>query len=338
MSIYKLMEKDWKTYCIMSAIVYIEEMSKPNPHIQIKKYKSKKYTCSCFHTVTLRMKDREVVNKLFEITKNWELKKHTSLIGKTFKKVRKDKLSGQDMFNLTPLWLNNIIAECGKIPNKYSFEAAKQRINNLKHYKKIPVDNTKNLFRLLFKNRNLAAGAFIVSMDLEFRGIQTGQLSLCMSEKYRDFLNFMLDVAKKWGWTSNKKLSSVSVDYRRRMGINASPQYEFRMSIKGLREIYSLMGPLSNPSKDKCIKFHVDRSKNYINLGSGLRKKRTKEKILGALKKSKNLSSTDLQFVAGTRVDVVLDHLKKLEGEGKVVKERKGKKYIWNINANKSRT
>ncbi len=168
-------------------------------------------------------------------------------------------------------------------------------------------------------------------MDLEFRGVQTGQLSLCMSNKFKDFLNFMLTIARKWGWTNNERLSSVSVDYSRRLGINASPQYEFRITIKGLREIYSLMGPLSNSMKDNCIKFHVNRSKNYINLGSGSRKNKTKEKILNKLKESKNLSSTNLQFIAGTRADVVLHHLRKLEEEGKVVKERKGKRYIWNI-------
>lgn len=91
------------------------------------------------------------------------------------------------------------------------------------------------------------------------------------------------------------------------------------------------MGPLINSHKDRCIMFHVNRSKNYINKGYISRNNRTKEKILNALKNSKNLSSTDLQFIAGTRVDVVLDHLKNLEKEDKVTKERKGKRYIWNI-------
>lgn len=223
MSIYKLMEQDWKTYCIMSAIAYIEEMSKPTPHIQIKRYKERRYRCLCFHSIRLKMKDPEVVNKLFQITRKWELTKHSPLIGETFKVVRKENFSGQDMFILTPMWLNYIISECGKIPNKYSFELAIRRINNFKHYEKVPIDGTKSLFDMLFVNKKLAAGAFILSMDLEFRGAQTGELSLCMSERYQDFLNFMLSVAKRWDWTHNKRLSYVDMSYSRKLGIGASP-------------------------------------------------------------------------------------------------------------------
>ena len=66
MGIYKLMEKDWKTYCLMSAIIYIEEISKPTKHIQIKKYKNKIYKCLCFHSIRLKMKDPEFVNAFFK--------------------------------------------------------------------------------------------------------------------------------------------------------------------------------------------------------------------------------------------------------------------------------
>ena len=78
MSIYKEMEKDWKNYCLMSAITYIEEISKPSEHIQIKKYKNKTYECLCFHSIRLKMKDPEFVNKFVEITKHWEGKKKRS--------------------------------------------------------------------------------------------------------------------------------------------------------------------------------------------------------------------------------------------------------------------
>jgi len=66
-------------------------------------------------------------------------------------------------------------------------------------------------------------------------------------------------------------------------------------------------------------------------LGFGLLKNNTKNKILKEIKRKENLTTTDLQFVAGVRVDVVLDHLHKLEKEGKIKKERNGKGYIWNI-------
>jgi len=331
MSIYRLMDKDWPTYCLMSSLAYIEEMSKPVEHIQIKRYKDKEYKCLCFRSVRLKMNDEEMINKFFTITKNWEKRKKIKLIGKTFDKPRKEDFSNQDMFLFTPLWLNQILTECGKIPNKYSFETAIKRINHLKQYGKIPINSNKSMLSLLLKDKKLAAGAFIISMDLEFRGIQNGQPSLCMSKKYKDFLQFMLTLAKKWEWTNNHTLSPVKVDYSRKLGINASPQYEFRIHKKGLQEIYELAGPLTNSDKDKCIKFNIERSKKYKNLGSKLRKNNTKDKILKAVKENKDMASTKLQFIAGVGVDVILYHLHDLEKKGKIKKERSGKRYIWNI-------
>lgn len=325
------MKDDWKIYCLMSSIIYIEEMSKPTEHFQVKKYKNHTYRCLSFHSIRLKMKDYKFVKKFFDITKYWENKNKIKLLGKTFKKVRKENYSKQDFFLLTPVWINLILAECGKIPNKYSFQTALKRINYLKQYKKIPIDINKVLFKEFFKDKKLAAGAFILSMDLEFRGIQSGRPSLCMSEKYKDFLDYMLKVAQKWGWTNNEQLSPVNMENSINVGIKASPQFEFRININGLKEIYHLAGPLTNSHKDKCIKFNINRSEKYTNLGGGNKKKRTKEKILYELKSKKDLTTTNLQFKAGVGVDVILGHLHNLENKGLVTKERKGKRYIWNI-------
>jgi len=274
------MKKDWKTYCLISAIIYIEEISKPTEYIQIKKYKDRAYRCISFHSLRLKMKDSEFVNEFFETTKKWEKKRQVKLIGESFDKPRKENYSQQDFFFLNPLWINLILAECGKIPNSYAFNTALKRINHLKQYKKIPINGQVFLFNQFLEDEKLAAGAFIVSMDLEFRGLQGGRPSLCMSEKYKDFLEFMLKIAKKWGWTNNTQLSPVKIEHSLKRGIKASPQYEFRINIKGLKEIYALAGPLINSKKDKCIKFHVNRSKNYINLGGGNKINNSKQKLL----------------------------------------------------------
>ena len=327
------MKNNWTAYALMSSIFYIEEMSKPTKHIQIKRYKDKKYVCSSFHTVRLKMNNPEIMRAFFDITKQWGLSKKLPFIGKSFIGPREDKSSGQELFYLSPVWLNCIMSTCGKIPNKYSFNTAKERIDNLKQYKKIPIDDTVNLFDVLKTDRVLAAGAFVVSMDLECRGVQAGRISLCMSDKYKDFLNVLLKVAKKWGWTNNKSLAKVDVEYSRKLGIKASDQYEFSLSIAGLKEIYSLAGPLADSFKDNCIKFHCDRSNKYVNLGYGLNKNKTKEKILNYLLKSnKSLSTTDLMFVAGVGTDVVRDHLNSLLKEGKLIKNRQGKRYLWSVN------
>jgi len=331
MSIYSLMKKDWKIYCLMCAVLYIEEVQKPTDHPQIKKYKNSIYHCDCFHSTRLKMKNLEVVSELFNTTKLWEDKLKIILKGEKLKEPKKENFSGQYLFYFSPIWLNKIIKECGKIPNEYSLNTAIKRINHLKQYKKEEINLNKNLFKELLIDKKLAAGAFIISMDLEFRGMQSGRPSLCMSEKFKDFLEFMLRVAQKWNWTNNKQLSPVSVEYNKKLGINASPQFEFRINIEGLKEIYSLAGPLIDSSKDKCIKFNIERSKNYINKGYKLNKNNTKNKILEFVCKNKDSTTTNLQFIANVGVDVVLRHLYDLERKGKIIKQRKGKRYIWNI-------
>jgi len=325
------MDSDWRIYCLISSIIYIEEVSKPIARIQIKRNGKKEYKCLVFQSTRLKMKGKEIIGKIFDITRNWEKKKKIRLIGESFKTTRTENLSGQEKFNFSPIWLNYVLSECGNIPNKSSFDAAVQRIKHFKHYKRIKINKNKNLFNLLLKDENLAAGAFIVSMDLECRGVQSGNVCLCMSEKYKDFLEFMLRVAQKWDWTNNECLSSVSVEYSKKLGINASPQYEFRINIKGLQNIYKLAGPLMDSHKDRCVRFNIQRSRNYTNLGWNLIKNKTKEKIIKAIRKNKDMTSTYLQFIAGVRTDVVLDHLHKLENKGIVEKKRRGKRYIWNI-------
>lgn len=333
MGIYDLMEKNWEAYCLMSAIIFIEEMNKPHEDWQIKTYKNHKYKYLCFSSLEIRMIDKDFMDKFFSMTKKWEERLHKQFIGKTFDEVKIDKYSGQYKFLLTPTWLGYIIKECGKIPNKYALDKSLRRIELIRrsNNEKVKINLRKNLFQKLFKNKVLAAGAFIVSFDTEFRGAQTGLLSLCMSDTYKDFLKFMLSLARKWKWTQNENLSPVSIKYSQNLGINASPQFEFRLNMNGLKEIHKLAGPLAISRKERCIKFHIDRSNNYKNLGGGFLKNKTKEKIFEALKDSKNMITTDLQFIAGVRVDVVLDHLHNLEKEGKVIKKRLGKKYIWNI-------
>lgn len=329
--VYAWMEESWETYALMSAIIYIEEMSKPTTHKQVKRYKDRKYNCICFHGIRLKMNNEIVVKKIFDLTKHWENKKGLQFIGSSFSVPRKESYSNQDIFYLTPCWLNEMMATCGKLPNTYSNDTALKRLQNLVQYAYKPVDQTNNLFGIFLTDEKLAAGAFIVSMDMECRGIQSGAVSLCMSEKYKDFLEFMRTVAEKWGWTKNKCLQSVDVSYSRRRGILASEQFQFNISIKGLGEIYELAGPLADPLKEKCIRFNVNRSENYRNIGGNSRKNHTCNKILNALISygEKGTTTTELQFVAGTRTDVVCDHLNRLEDAGLAIKARKGKRNIW---------
>ena len=99
MSIYKLMDSDWRIYCLISSIIYIEEVSKPIARIQIKRNGKKEYKCLVFQSTRLKMKGKEIIGKIFDITRNWEKKKKIRLIGESFKTTRTENLSGQEKFN-----------------------------------------------------------------------------------------------------------------------------------------------------------------------------------------------------------------------------------------------
>ena len=92
--IYKNIEKNWKNYALMSGILIIEEVSKPVKRLQTKNYKGKIMKYYCYNTVRLKMKDRETVQKWFDITKNWENKLNQKFIGKSFTKIKREN-SGQ---------------------------------------------------------------------------------------------------------------------------------------------------------------------------------------------------------------------------------------------------
>ena len=340
MSIYSLMKKDWKTYCLMAGILYIEEVSKPYRKIYAKKYKKKVTFYPNYKTMRLKMKDEKTVKNWFDITRDWEKKLGQNFIGFSFKEIKIEKYSGQFYFCFTPNWLYYIMKTINEFPSKYVNSISIKRLKNWKITKnKFALSDKKisfflmrrSLYSLLFRNKKLAAGAFIISFDLEFRGVTTGRPALCMSERYKDFLEFMLRLAIKYGWSTRDKLSPVSVRYSKMIGINASPQFEFRLSSNKLKEIYDLSGPLCEPSKDKAISFHANRSNNYVNLGGAFKFIDKRDLIVFLMREKKLTKTTELQYYLNIGVDVILDHLRKLEKEGKINKVRDGKRYIWSL-------
>ena len=128
MGIYNLMRNNWKTYCMMSAIIFIEEMNKPHECWQVKYYKNKKYRCLCFSSIEIRMVDKDFLRNLFKTTKIWENRLNKKFIGHSFNEIKIDKRSGQYKFIFTPTWISYILKECGKIPNKYSLDKSIKRI------------------------------------------------------------------------------------------------------------------------------------------------------------------------------------------------------------------
>lgn len=336
------MKKDWETYCLMSGIMYIEELSKPKAHKQTKIYKGKSTDYTCYRSLRLKVKDYDIIKTWFDITKYWENKLNLKLIGKSFSKPKIEKFSNQYNFNFTPLWLYEVMKVVKILPSKYVQDISLERLRNWKPRKKNIlsrddlkfIENGESLYKKLLNDKKLAAGAIIISMDLEFRGITTGRPSLAMSDKYKDFLEFMLKISNNYRWTTSNHLFPVNVNYSINLGIKASPQFEFRISSLKLHEIYELAGPLCERIKNKAINFHANRSKNYKNLGGAFKFGNKKEIILKLLKEGES-KTTELQYGLGIGIDVILGHLHRLEKEGKVNKVRQGKRYIWNIkNAN----
>lgn len=334
--IYAIIRKDWKAYCLMAGILLIEEVSKPVPHTITKNHKGKSTEYECYHSLRLKMKDLKAVKEWFDITKHWERKLNTKFVGETFKKPKIEKYNGQFYINFLPNWLYFVMKTVNRFPSKYVNSICLQRLKNWRVssgkqvLSKKEIDflekNRASLYNELFNNKFLAAGVFIVSFDLECRGITTGRISLCMSERYKDFLEFMIRLANNYGWSTKERLSKVKVEYSIKLGIKANPQHEFRFKAKKLGEIYTLAGPLIDSHKNKCLEFHIKRSKeDKITGKEGV----TKRKILNILRNLKESKTTEIQFYVNIGIDVILDHLHKLEKEGFITKKRMGKRYIW---------
>jgi DNA-binding transcriptional ArsR family regulator len=344
MSIYKKMEEDWETYCLMSGIAFIEEFSKPKRNLQVKD--GRNYWC--YGPMQLRINNRDIIHRWLKITRIWERKLGEGFITSHYSKPKKEKGNKKWCINFLPNWLYHVTKTIGKFPSSHVNEKVFDRLKNWKfggNYKQkyiltsrqidSLINSRKNLYKKLLTNKMLATGAFIVSFDFEFRGLTVGRPNLSMASRYKDFLDFMLRIANKWKWATNGELYKTNMEYSRKMGINASDQYNFTIKSKKLNEIYRLAGPVLDKHKDRCIKFHISRSKNFVSRGTS---KYTKFKILRRLEKLKYAKSTELQFEAGIGIDVILQHLNNFYKKGIINKERKGKYYLWSIkNANKCR-
>lgn len=338
------MNEDWKTYCIICGIALIEEMNKPKSDNQPKSYKGKTKNYIKFRTLRLKVKEFSIINKFWKITKNWENKLGIDLIGPSFKNGPKiEKNSKQYYFIFNPNWLYQILKTTGKLPSKFTFDFCFERLKSmtvkrsgsryLTNAKEVNKIQHKSLYNKLFLNKYLAAGTFIASFDLEFRGLTIGQPSLCMTTKFEDFLSFLIKVANKWSWSTSNHLSDVNIEYSLKRGIKATPKKEFRLKISALKEIYNLAGPLADKNKDELLRFHIKRS-----LNPQIKQRGRARKIILEFLKNKPSKSTELQKYAKIRVDVVLDHLKKLENEGMVKKTRLGKYYLWSLNKNANKS
>lgn len=337
--IYEKMKSDWKTYCIMSGLALIEEMSKPKSKIDEKVYKNKKTEYTSFRTLRFKVKELSIIKKWWEITIVWEKKLNIELLGHSFKSgPKQENYSKQYYINFSPMWLFSILKITGKLPSKYTFDLCIKRLKSMttrrsgcryyiKEEKIRKIISKSSIFGRLFYDDSLAAGAFIVSFDLEFRGISTSEPCLCMTNKYEDFLGFLLDVARKWGWSTSNHLFNVNIEYSLRRGINATHKKEFRLKSKSVKEIYNLAGPLADNRKNEFIQFHINRisrDKLFRKLGE------TRQMILDVLKNGPN-KSTEIQKYVHRRTDVVLDHLRNLEKQNIVSRKRNGKYYIWSL-------
>ena len=336
MGIYQAMKDNWETYCLMAGISIIEEFSKPRLNIKIVSTKKGMKKYYSYSSIRLKMKDKDLVNWWLDTTRYWEIK-----LGEKFIETKQlHPFTDGDQFCIyfNTNWAYQIIKTIGKMPSKSTNKSYLLKLKYWKanHYGKTKLNSIElnrlrnfSLYPQLKKDIFLAAGAFIVSFDLEFRGVQTGRLNLTMSEKYKDFLLFMLKLAKYHGWATNNILAPISVEYSRKLGIKATNQFGFSISSKKLYEIYNLAGPLYNREKDKCINFHANRSRNYINKGFYNRNNLTKNKLLNLVLEKSPITTTKLQFYVNVGNDVINYHLRQLNHEGKISKFRQGKRNIW---------
>lgn len=341
MNIYESMRSTWETYCLMAGIAVIEEFSKPNLNVKevFTKKGMKKYTY--YSHIRLKMKDEKIVQWWLDTTRIWEKKLNESFINPKCIRPYKDGDQFTIFFNTN--WAYQILRIIGETPSEATNKAYINKVGSWKGHKRgelrldtHQIDSLRkfSLYPKLFEDKSLAAGAFIISFDLECKGVQVGRINLTMSEKFKDFLTFMLFVANKYQWATKETLTSVSVEYSINRGIKASPQFGFSLKSSKLKEIYDLAGPLLNDLKDRCIKLHANRSANYVNKGF-LDQGKTKQRIYDTVYNLGETTTTEIQFFVNIGNDVINNHLNKLEMNGKLSKVRKGKGYIWSVkNAN----
>ncbi len=319
----------------MSGIMFIEEMSKP--YRSYKRIGDKTY--KGFKPLRLKVKRLDIIKGWWEITRCWEKRLCLDFLGPKSKRAPiKENFSGQFLIYFTPLWLYKVLSTTGALPSGYAFQHCLNKLRSMtKSRSGFPkryviqlediedITVKQSMYENLFRDKKLAAAAFIVSFDLEFKGVQFGRAALCMTTRYEDFLDFMLSLAKKWHWNTSEVLSNVSIDYSINRGIKASPKKEFGLSIKSLEEIYNLGGSLLDREKDELLRFHIKRSKKPVKIIAN----RSKNIVISQLKKYGDMKVTDLQIPTGVRADVILDHLRQLEKDNKVSRERHGKYYLW---------
>ena len=329
------MKEDWKTYCLMAGIAIIEEFTKPDKTFKFVKSRNKVKRYTSYRSIRLKIKDKKTIDYWMDTTRIWEKKLKQEFINKDILAPKKENDQYRIHFNTN--WAYYILKEIKQFPSIHTNKAYYNKIKNwrflnAKHV--LPreeiknLQNSKSLYNELFKDKFLAAGAFIVSFDLEFRGSQSGRMDLTMSEKYKDFLQFMLNLANHYGWSTKDSLVGVNLNHSLKLGIKATPQYLFRLKTSKLNEIYGLGGPMIDVHKDKCLTFHINRSKNFVK---GTVSYDTKFVILDKLMELGSAKSTELQFFAGVGLDVVLQHLNNFYKRGLVNKERKGKYFLWSV-------
>jgi len=167
------------------------------------------------------------------------------------------------------------------------------------------------------KNKKIAAYILLPLMEFEFsiRGEESPML-LQSKINYKQ-LNTIFKICKKWGWTTTSQL--------RKKGKN----FYFRLNKKGLKEIFQIAGPFADLMKNEWIKLLLEKMGKKGGYRRGMQN--TEEKVWKMLIKYRKLDTEALCLKLRILPGTIREALRNLLKEGKIEKNKEGKKFYWKI-------
>jgi len=176
----------------------------------------------------------------------------------------------------------------------------------------------KSLYDQCFKNKQISSDLMLIISELEMGGIMDRTPYLQMKSK--EFVEFIFQLCKKWNWTNKSAI-------KKRDLIGYEPVYTIYLSAKSVNEIYALSGPCADIIKDQEFRKAISAGKPGCHGKIG----NTKKEILKLVVKDIN-TARQICFESKIGVQNIRRQLVKLTNEGKLIREKANRGYIYRLN------
>ena len=178
---------------------------------------------------------------------------------------------------------------------------------------------SKSIYEVALKDKKIAAAILLPLIEFEFAFFGSQKPAITQARKNVKQLRVLYQICKQHGWTATKisKLGNKN-------------EFWFKISNKGFKEIYELVGPMADNLKDKWAQLLCKRAE------STKKERNIRKKIIKILSKEKNgLLTWELCLKLERLPYTVTRHLRLLQKEG-LVKKVKDKWVFASTPANSS--